>query len=363
MSKKAVRILATLIIAGLVIVLFLFQDRILGKDNPVPNTKAANTESADAPPLPVEAIIVQSSELLDAIFVSGSTIPNEEVAITTEVAGKIVDIRFKEGEFASKGKTLVRLDDEELQAERKRLVVQRNLNDKIAERLKALYEKEGVSLQDYEVAAAEVDKTDADIALLDAQLQKRTISAPFSGRLGLRMVSEGSYLAPGTPIVQLVSVNPIKLEFDVPEKYSNAIAAGTKVRFRLDGNEEAYQATVTAAEPNINTNTRTLRFRATAPNPNGRILPGAFANVEVALKSYESTLLIPTQAIIPDVNEKTVLVFRNGKAEVVTVKTGIRRNQDIQVLSGLSQGDTVIVTGLMQIKPGEAVNISNIKQP
>ena len=364
MSKKAVRITALIAVALLVAAFFFYQDEILGTEPPAPESAAptaAGSAPEEAPPIPVEAVVAEANSLRDAISVNGSTVPNEEVAITVEVPGKIEQLQFEEGQFVKKGKVLLRLDDEELQADRQRLVVQRRLNQKIAERLKALYEKEGVSLQEYEVAAAEVEKTEAEIALLDAQLEKRIIRAPFAGQLGLRMVSEGSYLSPGTPIVQLISTNPIKLEFDVPEKYSQAVEVGSRVEFKLDGSDRRFHANVIAREPNVNTDTRTLRFKAAAPNPDGGILPGAFANVQVELEEFAGTILVPTQAIIPELSNKKVFCYRNGKAEPVIVETGIRQERYIQVVKGLSPGDTVITTGLLQIKPGASVTLSKIQ--
>ena len=183
MSKKAVRITALIAVALLVAAFFVFQEEILGEDAPEPQTDpaAAPPSSEDTPPIPVEAIVAQATSLRDAISVNGSTVPNEEVAITVEVAGKIERLQFEEGQFVKKGQVLLRLDDEELQAERQRLVVQRRLNQKIAERLKALYEKEGVSLQEYEVAAAEVEKTEAEITLLDGPFQIAIRSGDDSG--------------------------------------------------------------------------------------------------------------------------------------------------------------------------------------
>jgi len=363
MSKKAVRITALIAVALLVAAFFVFQDEILGEDTPEPQAEKASDPPSpqDAPPIPVEAVVAQATSLRDAISVNGSTASNEQVAITAEVPGKIESIQFKEGEFIKKGKVLVKLEDEELQAERERLVVQRRLNQKIAERLKALYEKEGVSLQEYEVAAAEVEKTEAEITLLDAQLEKRVIRAPFAGQLGLRMVSEGSYLSPGTPIVQLISTNPIKLEFDVPEKYSRAVEVGSRVTFKLDGSDRSFQANVIAREPSIDPDTRTLRFKATAPNPGGGILPGAFADVQVELEEFAGTILLPTQTIIPELNNKKVFRYRNGKAEPAIVETGIRQERYIQVTKGLNPGDTVITTGLLQLKPGAPVTLSKIQ--
>ena len=362
MTKRATRTIALIAIAIVALGFILFQSDLLTKKGPEPPQE----EPASAPPpgtrpaVPVEAVRVSPEALRDVITVNGSTEPNEEVSITSEVPGKVTKILFQEGKLVKKGDQLLHLDDEELRAERERLLVQRNLNEKIAERLEALYKKEGVSLQEYEIAVAEVEKVKAEIALVDAQLEKRTVRAPFSGRLGLRMVSEGSYLSPGTPIVSLISINPIKLEFNIPEKYSQLAGPGTKVTFRLDGVDRDYAATVIAKEPKVDADTRTLRLKASAPNPDGSILPGAFANVTVNLREFGQALLVPTQAIVPELNTQNVYVYRSGKAEHVEVQTGLRRESLIQITEGLSPGDTVITTGLLQIRPGTDVAISKL---
>jgi len=225
-----------------------------------------------------------------------------------------------------------------------------------------LYKREGVSLQEFEIAKAEADQVDAELNLINVQLEKRTIRAPFNGLLGLRQVSEGSYLSPGATIVNLVSLNPINVEFSVPERYGRGINKGTKVQFVLDGSNDPLSAIVVAKESNVDATTRTLKLKAEAPNPNGRILPGAFANVSVNLRSFAGAIMIPTQAILPDLEGKKVFVFKGGKATSVDVETGIRREDFIQVTKGLSIGDTVITTGIMQIRPGAEVNITKIEQ-
>jgi len=359
MTKKTTRFIALLVAAVIFGGFLLYQYGIFDRTEETSVVEASSEDTAasgtPAPQAQVRAMRIRSDELRDYINVNGSTVPNEEVIITNERPGKIVEIRFKEGNFVKKDEVLVKLDDEELQAQRKKLVVQRALAEKIADRLQKLYEKEGVSLQDYEVARAEVDQFDADIALLGAQLEKTLVRAPFSGVVGLRQVSLGSYLSPGTPIVNLVSVQPIKIEFSVPEKYSTSIRPGSNVNFRLDGMENALPARVEAREPQIDADTRTLLFKASAPNPGGRILPGAFANVEVSLQEYDAALLIPTEAVVPELDGKKVFLYKSGKAESVNIETGIRRNEMIQVISGVEQGDTVITSGVLQIRPGAEV--------
>lgn len=327
---------------------------------PAPAATPGSPGGTAGTPTLVRAMRVQSSVLRDEISVNGSTVPPEEVLISAEVAGKITRILFTEGGAVKKGALLVQMDDDELQAQRKRLQVRKELTHRIAERLKNLYEREGVSLQEYEIARAEADQVLAEIALLDVQISKRGIRAPFDGRLGLRMVSEGSYVSPGMPIVNLVSANPIHISFTVPERYNAVVQQGSSVRFRMDGSDRLYSATVIAREPQIDPTTRTMRVKASAPNPDGRILPGAFAAVMVGLKEYDRTIMIPTEAIVPEEGLQKVFLYRNGTAQVVQVETGIRKDANIQVLKGLAEGDTIITTGVLLIRQGAPVRIEQM---
>jgi membrane fusion protein (multidrug efflux system) len=358
--------LAVLIGGGL-----LYRSGFFGGEETIPNPAPAAAPGGGpggpggpggqaGPPLSVNALKVHSDILRDEISVNGSTTSPEEVLVSAEVAGKITRILFSEGSFVKKGAVLVQLDDEELQAQRKRLLVRKELTQRIAERLKNLYDREGVSLQEYEIARAEADQVLAEITLIDVQISKRVIRAPFSGLLGLKMVSEGSYVSPGMAIVNLVSNNPIHLSFTVPERYNTVVQKGTVVRFRMDGSDKIYTASVLAREPQIDPASRTLRVKASAPNPDGRILPGAFAAVSVGLKDYDRTIMIPTEAVIPEEGIQKVFVYRNGIAEAIKIETGIRKDTEIQVLHGLQEGDTLITSGVMLIRPGAPVKIERM---
>lgn len=352
----------SIIIAVLLLALFVsYQMGFFGtgENGPAAPTAKGPAETAV---IPVKAQLINFEDLSDNIIVSGATLSNEDVEVNSEVAGKVSKIYFTEGGWVKKGEPLVKLDDDEFRAQRYRLEVSRELTANIAARFKGLYEKEGVSLQEYEIAEAEAEQVKAEIALLEAQLSKRTILAPFSGRLGLRLVSEGSFLAPGTPIVRLVNTDPIKLEFSVPEKYSNQVGKGSKVQFRLDGFPDERTATVEASDPVIDPATRSLRLKANAPNPGGRILPGAFASVTVNLSKQKDAIMVPTEAIVPEMGGKKVYVYRAGKAQPVSVETGIRKDATIQITGGLQNGDTVITSGVMQIRPGSEVRITELDQ-
>lgn len=363
MSKRTIRILA-MVLAAVIFggAFWLYQTGFFTDEAaPPPGPEMGGPGMPKKENTPVKAMLIKTGELTDYISVNGSTVANEKVFVSSEVAGKITAIKFSEGMLVKKGATLVQLDDQELQAQMRELQVRKELTQKIAERLQSLYAKEGVSLQEYEIARAEADQVKAQMTLLSVQIDKRTIRAPFEGLLGLRQVSDGAYLSPGSPIVELVSINPINIEFSIPEKYSRKVARGTRINFRLDGSDEQFSATVVAKEPNIDANTRTLKLKASAPNPQGRILPGAFTNISVNLSEYDKAIMIPTQAIIPELNGKKVYVYKSGKAEAVTVETGVRQDTYIQVTNGLHSGDTLITTGVLQIKPGSDVTITEFE--
>ncbi len=372
MSKTAVRIISILIAAAVLIGgLYLFRTYQQRDSSGVPDSSQPEEEDAQPQPvsamqeqvIPAEAMIVKPESLRDLITVNGSTLANQEVMISSEVAGTVRKILFKEGSHVTQGSPMVILDTEELEAQRQRLEVRKRLTASVAERLKALYEAEGVSLQEYETAQAEADQVVAEIKLLDVQIEKRTVRAPFSGRIGLKLVSEGSYISSGSPIVGLVSLDPIHLQFAVPERYTQVLQQGSEVLFQLSGSTDMQSARVIAREPAIDPETRTLEFKASARNPRERILPGAFAKVTVNLSTYEGTLMVPTEAIIPELGGKKVFRYKNGKAESVVVETGIRQNEFIQVVSGLEPGDTILTTAVLQLRDGLPVRITNLSNP
>ncbi|MFK7932477.1 MAG: efflux RND transporter periplasmic adaptor subunit [Saprospiraceae bacterium] len=362
--KNFTRIFSIIALIAILGIFWLYQSDFFSKEKPAPKTENTPTATADKtstpPGIPVKAYRVEASDLKDFITVNGSTFPTEEAAISSEIAGKVEKILFREGSYVQVGTPLVEIRNTELAAQRQKLSVQKALAEKIAGRLQGLYEKEGVSLQEVDVAKAEVATFEAEIALLDVQLEKTIVKAPFSGRLGLKNVSVGSYVMPGTPIVDLIQMNPLELRFSIPEKYVNEVRNGTKVSFKMAGSDKAHTATVVAREPMIDAETRSLTLQATTSNPNGRILPGTFAAVKVNLANFDEALMIPTQSIVPELDGKKVFKFQSGKAVAVAVETGIRRDASIQVTNGITAGDTILTTGLLQVRPGSEVYISEL---
>ena len=314
-------------------------------------------------PTAVRAVVVAGSALDEDLRVSGTLLPNEQVELQSESSGKIVGIYFREGEVVPKGRLLVRINDAELRAQLKRAQHRRTLAAAKEARTKQLLEKNAVSPADYDVAISELNTANAEIELIRAQLDKTEVRAPFSGVIGFRQVSVGSYISPATRIATLSSTDPVKIEFYVPERYGAIVRRGSAISFSVDGGGESIAGTVYAIEPRIEQSTRTLQVRATAPNRGGRLMPGSFAEVSLRLARSEQAITIPSEAIVPQAGGKSaVFVASGGKAEQREVGVGVRSASSVQILSGLSSGDTVISSGVQMLKPGGEIRIAGIDE-
>nr|MCU0389869.1 efflux RND transporter periplasmic adaptor subunit [Thermoflexibacter sp.] len=276
-------------------------------------------------------------------------------------SGKITKIFFEEGSNVSKGQLLLTLNDAELQAQLKRGLIQKEFLEKRKARNEKLKERDGISEEEFELLNAELNRQVAENEAIKSRIEQTKLVAPFSGRIGLRYVSEGSYINPATKVADLIDISTIKLNFAVPEKYMGLVKKGTKVKFAVASNAKAYEGTVYAIEPKIDASTRTIQVRAISNNKDSEIFPGAFANISIVLNKIEKAHLIPTEALIPELNQMKVFVVKNGKAENVNVITGTRTENKIQILDGLSLGDTVITSGILQIRTGSNVKIAEVE--
>ncbi|UZR92580.1 efflux RND transporter periplasmic adaptor subunit [Chondrinema litorale] len=305
----------------------------------------------------VRAMEISKETIEERLVSKGSIIPNEEVMITSESSGKVTSISFNEGDIVKKGQLLVTLDDRELVSELEKYKHERDFLEKKSEREKKLNERGGISDEQYEETIRDLQTTISEIDLINTQIDKKKIRAPFSGKIGLRYISEGSYITPSDVIAGLVDASTIKIDFTLPEKYMAKIKTGTDIHFSVDGTDEDFSGKIYAIEPKIDVSTRTISLRAKAQNTNGRILPGAFANITIILNRIENTLCVPTEAIIPEMNTKRVFLSRNGKAESVEVETGLRLPEKIQIVNGLNEGDSVVISGILQIRNGSSLNV------
>jgi membrane fusion protein, multidrug efflux system len=309
----------------------------------------------------VSAVVVKPEPLSNSVRATGTVLANEELDLRSEIAGKISKILFVEGGSVRKGDLLVKIDDSELQAERAKLESQRKVVQEKERRRRQLRDKQGISPEDYEIVENELNAVNAEIQLIEAKIRKTELRAPFDGLIGLRYTSEGSYVGPELRIVGLQDLSKVKLDFSVPEKYVRAVKKGQGVWFRIAGDETRYAGTIYAVEPKIDPVTRNVLLRAIARNDRQRITPGAFAEVELELERIDDALLVPTEALVPDLQGQKVYVARGGICQESRVTIGLRTEGKVQVTSGVQVGDTVLTSGLLQVVPGIAVTLKEVR--
>lgn len=302
------------------------------------------------PPLSVTAIVVSSKDFSNAISLSGSIEANENVEIRSEVSGIVEKISFSEGTNVSKGQVLLKVNDIELRAQLSQAITKQKLAGENERRAKLLLQKEAISQEEYEIASAEFRSLKAQTQLIQAQIAKTTIRAPFSGKIGLRNISPGTYVTPTTIITKLVSSSQVKISFSIPEKYASEIDNKASILFTIPNNPQKFSAKIYAIEPEIETATRTLKIRAIADNSNGKLLPGTFATIELSLKNIKDAIVIPTEAVVPIQDGKVVFIANNGKAKEVKIETLARTAKDVVVTSGIKSGDTLLTSGVMSLK-------------
>jgi membrane fusion protein, multidrug efflux system len=255
---------------------------------------------------------------------------------------------------------LAKLYDGDLQAQRRKLEVQLKIAQSNQERTEHLVKIGGISQQDYDVTLLNVSNLRADLDIIRTSIAKTEIRAPFSGKLGLKGVSTGAYVTPSSVITTIQKTNGLRIDFNVPEKYVGRIKNGQYINFKVEGSERNYTAVVAATESGIAENTRSLTIRARVKGDETGLVPGGFAKVKLSFAPNPNALMIPTQAIIPQARGKKVYLYRGGTADFVDVETGLRDSSNVQITSGLKQGDTVIVTGLLGLKPDAKVVVRQI---
>jgi membrane fusion protein (multidrug efflux system) len=306
----------------------------------------------------VKAHIANYESLNNRVYATGTILANEEVELKTEVAGKITKILFKEGSFVNKGDLLVKINDADLQAQLRRAESKLNLSKEKEFRQKQLRDGNLISQEEYDNTVAELNINQADYELIKAQIDKTEIRAPFSGIVGLRSVSEGSFVTTSTVIARLQNLNTLKIDFSIPERYSAVVKVGDELEFKISGSSNVYKAKVYAIEPKIDPAIRTLQIRAICNNYHKELIAGAFANVELKLKEIADAILIPTVSIVPEMKGQRVYLVKNGAAVPQPIEIGVRGETRVQITSGINVGDTVITSGILLIRPGTKIKIS-----
>jgi len=308
----------------------------------------------------VDVIVASSSFVSNIVEANGSVVANEYVELHPEISGRLIYLNVPEGKIVQQGTIIARINDADLQAQLQKQKVGLDLAIKTEERLRKLLAVNGVNQADYDAAKTSIDSYKADIAYTEAMIDKTIIRAPFSGTVGLRQVSNGAYLTPASLIATVQQNTKMKVDFTIPESYSKQIKIGSNVDIETaDSKGTKKKATIIAIEPQINIATRNLKVRAII-NGDG-INAGTFVKVYVAANVDAKAILVPTTCIIPDDKNKQLVVVKGGKANFVSVETGVRQTDNIEITKGVNIGDTVIVTGLLFVRPKGLVKIRSVK--
>ena len=315
--------------------------------------KGKTDKTKEKPPATVDVMIAEKVNFSSSVEVNGSALSEEMIELRPEISGRLILLNIPDGVTVTKGTILAKINDAELQAQMEQQKVQLDIATKTEQRLNKLLAVNGVNQAEYDVALSQVNNINANINVLNAQIDKTVIKAPFNGKLGLRMVSLGAYVTPQTVLGTLQQTDNVKIDFTVPESYANLVAVGNEVNIQTNSSDEKLIAVVSAIEPQINTATRNLKIRALLKS--GNVRPGAF--IKVMLNKEEQSIVVPSNAIIPDAFSNQVVVIKDNKAVFVNVETGIRNADVIQLLSGVNPGDSIAVSGILFVRPNTEVKV------
>jgi membrane fusion protein, multidrug efflux system len=293
--------------------------------------------------------------------VSGTLQANERVDLFCETSGLVKSIHFKEGTHVKKGDLLVKLNDADLQAQLKKALATQKLRNITLERNQILLKKEAIAQADYDLSISDKQSIEADIELLREQIRKTELRAPFSGTIGLRNVSEGAVVQTNTLIATLQDDQLLKLGFAIPEKYASLIRVGDSISFQTSGSDKVFFAKIYARDAAVMAATRTISMRAICANKQAQLMPGLFANIQIKLGANTPSFMIPTQSLVPVLKGQKVFVVQGDSAVEKMVKTGFRSENKIEIIEGLTPGDSLIVDGIMYMKNGVKVKVSKGK--
>ena len=310
--------------------------------------------------LNVRAVTVKRQTLTDGLSVSGNLLPDEEVQLSFETSGKITGIHFKEGATVHEGQLLAKVNDAPLQAELRRLESQLRLASDRVFRQNALLAKEAVSREALQEAQTNLAMLRAEIDQIKANIAQTELRAPFDGIIGLRQVSTGAYASPSTIVATLTKIKPLKLEFAVPERYAGVLKPGATLHFTVEGQMNTLAAKIYATDSRVDQETHTYTIRALYANSDGKLMPGRFVNVSLNAQEYKNALAVPSEAIVSEMGVDKVFLYKGGVAQPAKIIKGLRTESKVQVLKGIEPGDTVIVSGTMQLRTGQRVTLDSV---
>ena len=305
----------------------------------------------------VEVAPVRLESMPRSASAVGTLRSKDSVVLRSEITGRIIELNIEEGGKVKKGDVVARLDDSVAKAQVQQAQAGLSLAVSQDRRAGELTRQGFISKQARDEAASQLQVQRAALALAQAQLQKTTIVAPFDGLIGLRNVSVGDYVGPGDALVPIESVDPLQVDFRIPEQYLSLVHPGLKLRLRFDALPgQIREGEVGAISPSIDVGGRSILLRANVGNADDALRPGMFARVDLQFAD-DQVLTIPETALVPSGEERYVYRVAEGKAERVAVRIGQRRGGRIEIASGLSEGDQVVVAGLQKIADGASVTV------
>ena len=314
-------------------------------------------KSKDKLQVNVDVIVAKKVHFPSTIEVNGESLSEEMIELHPEISGRLTYLNIPDGAVVQKGTVLAKINDADLQAQLEQQKVQLDLAVKTEQRLRELLTVNGINQADYDAALSQVNTINANIKVLNAQIDKTVVRAAFSGKLGLRMVSPGAYVTPLTLLGTLQEADNIKIDFTLPEFYANMARVGNTVFIQTNESEDKLPAVISAIEPQINSATRNIKARARLNS--GKISPGSF--VKVLLTKDEEGILVPSNALIPDATSNQVVIIRKSKAVFANVETGTRNADLVQLSGGVKEGDTIVVSGVLFVRPNTLVKIRAVK--
>jgi membrane fusion protein, multidrug efflux system len=331
--------------------------------------KAAAGPANPAKAAPPQGVIVEATrvamlKLPQALTAVGSLRSDETVILRPEVAGRISQILFKEGQRVSRGDVLIKLDDSVQRADLDKARANLTLSKTKYERAVDLRNKGFLSGQAQEEAENNLKVAQADAALMQARLSKTALRAPFSGTIGLRLVSVGDYVKEGQDLVNLESLDPLKVDFRIPEVAMSQVKTGQTLQVSLDAlPDRVYDGRVYAINPLLDANGRALVIRAQVHNKDGSLRPGMFARVRLFTSGVKDTLVVPEESLFPIGDDKYVYKVVDGKATRQKIEIGARRDGRVEVLNGLAAEDVVVTAGVIKLRDGVAVRLADMPAP
>lgn len=325
-------------------------------------TESKPEEKRTKGPLQVEAYKAEPTSFSTTVTAVGDLLANEKVVVKAPVAGHVQSIHFQEGERVKEGDMLVQLDDRSWKARKKGLEASLVSAESQLKRKKNLLEVEGASKADVEQARAQVENLKASIEEMRVMINLAQVHAPFNGRIGMRDFSKGAYLNKGGRITSLVQSRYLRVNFTLPAKYRSQISKGSSIKVVATSTQDTLQASVYAIAPVMDKDTRSLRIRARLDNTQDRFTPGDFVQLFLRLRERANAIMVPAEAIIPELNKHVVYKIHNGKAVRHQVGIGKRTKRMVEITRGLNAGDTVMVTGLLQVREGQQITVESLKE-